>query len=96
MKYVVKNCMCAYGFVNEPMYCLWKDEVPIHKTLCADCTDCVMKQIVEECKKAKNIDYVYQRDKLTGEAISVSSYVNSPNYEFADKLLQLLHIENVE
>ena len=71
---------------------------PAYKNMqeCADCTDCVMKQIVEDCKKAKNIDYVYQRDKLTGEAISVSSYVKSPNYEFADKLLQLLHIENVE
>ena len=63
---------------------------------CADCTDCVMKQIVEECKKAKSIDCVYQRDKRTGEAIGVIGYEKSPNYEFADKLLQLLHIEDVE
>ena len=42
--------MCAYGFVNEPMYCLWKDEVPIYETLCQDCTDCVIKQVIEKCK----------------------------------------------
>ena len=50
MKYIVKNCMCAYGFVNEPLYCLWKDGVPIYKTLCQDCTDCVIKQVIEKCK----------------------------------------------
>ena len=44
-KYIIKNCPTLMG--NRPCY---SKEI----RQCADCTDCVMKQIVELCKENLN------------------------------------------
>jgi hypothetical protein len=81
MSYIVLNCPCAYGFINEPMYCLWKDEVPIYKTLCQDCTDCVIKQVIEKCNIYKNFT-----------AITINDYAKR---ELALHILDLFDIEEI-
>ena len=47
-KYIIKNCPAIYEY-GKGLCCndLKFDE----HTLCQDCTDCVMKQIVELCKE---------------------------------------------
>lgn len=56
-KYIIKNCPC---YIDMPLHrhdkvCRLGDIVkPNHKELyvyCKDCTDCVLKQIVELCKE---------------------------------------------
>lgn len=56
-KYIIRNCP---AYIHKPLYthdklCLLGNKVkPNYKGLyvyCKDCTDCVMKQIVEKCKK---------------------------------------------
>lgn len=44
-KYIIKNCPCY----NKDYSCQSKDNIT--GKYCQDCTDCVMKQIVELCKK---------------------------------------------
>lgn len=53
-KYIIKNCPCFYQ-ENEEVYdytCAWSGT---EELACQDCTDCVMKQIVEKCKAEKNL-----------------------------------------
>lgn len=44
-KYIVKNCPCI---VIDECNSFRDNEI-----FCEDCTDCVMKQIVERCKKVR-------------------------------------------
>jgi hypothetical protein len=91
-KYIVKNCPC---YIDMPLYhhdkvCRLGDRVrPNHKELyvyCADCTDCVIKQIVESCK---NKDYFVKRFPNAQFSSGVQ------NSELAFDILQLLDIEEV-
>ena len=45
MSYIVKNCPARVLF-TDGYFCRQADG----NILCQDCTDCVMKQIVEKCK----------------------------------------------
>lgn len=49
-RYTIKNCPALRGWVCNELFI--KQDIMID---CKDCTDCVMKQIVELCKKEKNI-----------------------------------------
>ena len=74
-KYVIRNCPALYhieGMTNE---CLDTDYQ------CQDCTDCVMKNIVELCGKYQVIDAGYQKVAI--------------NY-LASEILKLLDIEECE
>lgn len=47
-KYIIKNCPAIYGIFLDGCK---KDHYEDGTVLCKDCTDCVMKQIVDKCKK---------------------------------------------
>lgn len=87
-KYIIRNCPC---YIDMPLHnhdkvCRLGDIVkPNHKELyvyCQDCTDCVMKQIVELCKKELN---------------SLEEYVDVRNIEcvILQNILKLLDIQEV-
>lgn len=45
MKYIIKNCPCyEHGFCTSPR---------IKVRACFQCTDCIMKQIFERCKRVR-------------------------------------------
>jgi len=48
MSYIIKNCPCyEYGFCTSPR---------INEQGCRNCTDCLLKQIADKCKRAKQLD----------------------------------------
>ena len=74
-KMIIRNCPALYqinGMTNE---CLGTDYQ------CQDCTDCIIKQIVELCGKYQVIDAGYQKAAI--------------NY-LASDILKLLDIEDAE
>ena len=42
-KYIIKNCPCYF---DKPEANCWADQL----SWCENCTDCILKQIVELCK----------------------------------------------
>ena len=83
-KYIIKNCPAK---LPKSGLCI---EAPKKKAyLCKDCTDCVMKQIVERCKKAQK---EYPRHFSDGE---LDMFVSGRN-NLAGNILALLDIEEVE
>lgn len=46
-KYIIKNCPALYG-IDDGFLCSYREDDESEK-YCYDCTDCVMKRIVEEC-----------------------------------------------
>ena len=102
-KYVITNCpafmkpsyckdKCSYSIANE------RDSELTYKfefdedSKCQDCTDCVMKQIVELCRK----------ENIEGKSLaSIMRLSNKDTKEFlsrfaSNKILELLDIEEVE
>lgn len=73
-KYIIKNCPCLeYGKVCK--------SICVDEYDCQDCTDCVLKQIVELCGKYHIIDAGYQKVAI--------------NYLSSD-ILKLLDIQEVK
>ena len=62
-KYIVKNCPC---YMNQPEADCWADQL----SWCENCTDCVIKQVIEVCKKETVINY----PKKEKEFITVNGY----------------------
>lgn len=62
-KYIVKNCPC--NVTTEDMC----DCENTNETYCQDCTDCVIKQVINECKWETNID-VNDRGDLAERILS--------------------------
>lgn len=97
-RYVIKNCP---AYIHRPLnthdrVCLLGDKVkPNHKELyvyCKDCTDCVMKQIVELCKKA-----IKDCDKCKGDPeTDCYDCTQGGKAIQSDKILELLDIQEVE
>lgn len=98
-RYRIKNCP---AYIHRPLnnhdrVCLLGDKVkPNHKELyvyCQDCTDCVLKQIVELCK-----DY-YKNCEIEGNCIDdrtcTSCFFGGGN-ELAQDILSNLDIEECE
>lgn len=100
-KYIIKNCPC---YIDMPLYnhdkvCRLGDIVkPNHKELyvyCQDCTDCVMKQIVEKCKE--KYDYCFNKCKQSAdEDIDCIECREGGQAELSAYFLSLLQIEEVE
>lgn len=83
-KYIIKNCPC---FDKDNTQCLDTPVLPITEMiLCQDCTDCVMKQIVEKCKKVQELEY--QKGRLKCKSPSKA--------KFGREILKLLDIQEVE
>lgn len=88
MPYVIRNCpVCEFsdweectGYLAEGYIC---NDIHTKIVECKDCTDCVMKQIVEKCK---NTQFLSTKNRLDLYAVKV----------FANDLLQLLDIQEVE
>lgn len=83
-KYIIKNCPCY----NKDYSCQSKDNIT--GKYCKDCTDCVMKQIVELAKGhtelCKNCD----------QQIKECDCSDICNAYRLDKILKLLDIQEVE
>lgn len=78
-KYIIKNCP-NYFKTHSDSYC------DLDTGCCQDCTDCVMKQIVELCKSK---DYFVKRFPNAEFSSGVQ------NSELAFDILQLLDIEEI-
>ena len=77
-KYIVKNC---------ELIC--NGECPNSKTgFCEDCTDCLIKQVVEKCK---NIECPCELD-----GVDCLECGESRRKTFANEILQLFNIEECE
>lgn len=74
-KYIIKNCPCY-----DNGFCTSKS---IYVAGCSQCTDCVIKQIVEKCK---NTQFLSTKNRQDLYAVKV----------FANDLLQLLDIQEIE
>lgn len=90
-KYIIKNCPCFVegiaikGNVQKTQTC--NNHKIRELTYCQDCTDCVMKQIVELCRKK---DYFVKRFPNAEFSSGVQ------NSELAFDILKLLDIHEVE
>ena len=90
MKYIVKNCPCYWHIGEDDGYSLE------NLKNCEDDDNCIMKQVVRLCKDVKEKDpIVAERDKRTGEIISICGWTENPVYNFVQKILDLLEIEEV-
>jgi hypothetical protein len=91
-KYIIKNCPAYKTFYPDTgaeSFTACDTELPFKK--CQDCTDCVMKQITELCKKVK-LTYG-QLDKPLTETQCTALFSRAT---LADEILQLLDIQEVE
>ena len=83
-KYIIKNCPA----LQQTYYC------NTHHSKCQDCTNCVMKQIVELCKRDKNF-CVNCRSKAD-DNIDCIECIEGGRAQLAQDILQLLQIEEVK
>lgn len=78
-KYIVKNCPAIL-----PMTKLCDSESTFNcGTFCRDCTDCVIKQVIEKCKEVETIENV----KTLYDAAQSGMFLQ------ANKILKLLDIQ---
>ena len=86
-RYTIKNCPALRGWVCNKLFI--EQDIMID---CEDCTDCVMKQIVELCRE----------ENIEGKSLaSIMRLSNKDTKEFlsrfaSNKILELLDIEEVE
>lgn len=88
-KYIIKNCP---AFLNDVQLLEFSEgtcnSLQTHRTYCQDCTDCVLKQIVELCKGIKcPCEY---------KGADCWECTESGARRFADKILKLIDIQEVE
>jgi len=81
-KIIIRNCPAIYG-IDDGFLCSYREDDEDEK-YCYDCTDCVMKQIVELCKEESSIIQHKQKIKVKG--------LN----KLADRIFELLDIQEVE
>ena len=53
-KYVIKNCPATYQNFEDKFVCTSRIKQKGFPFYCQDCTDCIIKQIVELCKEPFN------------------------------------------
>lgn len=80
-KYIIKNCPAFDKQYNE-----CHSKIEPHKLYCMDCTDCVMKQIVELCKDVQSKEYCKGRWRFRSPSKA----------SFGRDILQHLDIQEVE
>lgn len=84
-KYIVKNCP-AYNVDSEYWDCMHPD---IESLSCKDCTDCLIKQVIDDCKES--IEYYENEGWKLDDMLE-----HSGKATMAFRLLQLFEIEEVE
>lgn len=87
-KYIVKNCPAIYEFLNY--YCKQSD-----KKLCQDCTDCVIKRVIEKCKERSG---KCERCKASEDyqPTDCLDYCSNDDVIFANDILKLFDIEEIK
>lgn len=85
MSYVIQNCP---AILRMTKVCDAYETTRDLPQLCKDCTDCVMKQIVELCKEQKVINC-----NIDGKEQVLKAYYHT---HLGDKILELLDIQAVE
>ena len=78
-KYIIKNCPCY----NKDYSCQSKDNIT--GKYCQDCTDCVLKRIVELCQ-----------GEINGDWYKANAYYAMGRVAIAEKILSRLDIQEVE
>lgn len=85
-KYIVKNCPCLYEYGKGD--CCNDLKFDQH-TLCKDCTDCLIKQVIEKCRKKKE----WFSKLPDGVAFDLTTFLGG---NLQDEILQLFEIEECE
>lgn len=85
-KYIIRNCPAIYEY-GKGLCCndLKFDE----HTICQDCTYCLLKQIVEKCKKEIT---TYRKTLLPNDGTNT---IHFGRQSFAYDILKLLDIEEI-
>lgn len=85
-KYIIRNCTAIYENYEDKFVCTSQIKENGFPCYCKDCTDCILKQIVEKCKEVntKFYDSVHQR------------YLSPSKAKFARQILELLDIEEIK
>lgn len=83
-KYIVKNCPSAYQDYRMRYLCDYNYDEP-----CKDCTDCLIKQVIEKCKKKKE----WFSKLPDGVAFDLTTLLGG---NLQDVILQLFEIEEFE
>lgn len=86
-KYIIKNCPACRQYQVGIYTC--DDLYDCDLQRCQDCTDCVMKQIVEKCKKEIR---VYRNTLLPNDGTNTLHFGRQ---SFAYDILQMLDIEEI-
>lgn len=83
-KYIIRNCPCY----NKDYSCQSKDNIT--GKFCQDCTNCLLKQIVELCNRIISLNN-------TTDFIDIDMYKHAVAVGFVARyILQLLDIQEVE
>ena len=88
MKYIIKNCNIGFENFENNFICTYTCRKEGITSYCKDVSDCILKQIVELCKKQREWE---RKRYITGE--EVEEYNGA--YFFAQEILNLLEIEEV-
>lgn len=83
-KYIVKNCP-AYNVDSEYWDCMHPDTESLS---CKDCTDCLIKQVIEKCREVQC--------PCELEGFDCWECGENRRKTFADTILQLFEIEECE
>ena len=91
-KYIIRNCPATYLNFESKYVCTTQIKQKGFPFYCQDCTDCVMKQIVELCKKA-----IKDCDKCKGDPeTDCYDCTQGGKAIQGDKIIELLDIQEVE
>lgn len=86
MKYIVSNC---------PAYLIEEDYCTCYLEVCSDCTDCVIKQVIEKCTERSG-KCERCRASEDYQPTDCLDYCSIDDVIFATKILQLFDIEEVK
>jgi hypothetical protein len=96
-KYIIRNCPCLeQSDLDKDIYnsCLGATD---YIGMCKDCTDCVMKQIVDKCSKAHGQIIGYEKGKIyDGKNLIEANLPLATINPLAKEILELLDIQEVE
>lgn len=87
-KYIIKNCPNYDDYFNPNETCRKK-----YSQYCQDCTDCVLKQIVEKCKNYKESCKI--EGNCLDERLCSTCFLGGAN-ELGEWILDDLDIQEVE
>lgn len=90
-KYIVKNCPCFNeGHPDLDYFGECLDLTQAENDCCSECTDCLIKQVIEKCKQIE-IECPCEFQGLDCWECHISSQKS-----FAQQILQLFEIEECE